>query len=200
MRVRTLPKIFLLAHVASYAILASAQTESVDIPNVEKFFVKQEQPSWCWAACNQMVLKALNISVTQEEQAKKRLKRFGGNLEDGAGTDYTQAKFCLNGKYKDEEDTEVKVVATVSKWTDHNPTDADVIISSLVDGIPIIMATPAHGFVCVGVDYVRTPFSVQITALRFVNPLHDEPQIRTIPTAQVLVEGIGMMTAKIKSD
>ena len=87
--------------VLTFLIITSAfsqntQQYSVDIPNPKLFAVQQHQTNWCWAACNQMLLNAISINETQENQV---LKLFGQVINEGAGQNYEKAKLALAGTY-----------------------------------------------------------------------------------------------------
>ena len=67
---------------------AQSHVYSIDIPNPTAFYCKQKQSNWCWAACNQMLLKAIDIDETQENQV---LKFFKTLVNRGAGDNFELA-------------------------------------------------------------------------------------------------------------
>jgi hypothetical protein len=177
------------------AVHAQAMAVRTMIPKSEALFAPQETRSWCWAACNQMMLSAAGVRESQTNQANKRVALFGGLLDQGAGTDYRQAMPCLSGKYTKVDGTTVSISARVSYLKDRNPTDPIVILNALKRGWPVVMATAAHGRVCVGVDYVTDGISYQITQLYLLDPADREGKVRTMAMSRYLEEGgFGFMT------
>ena len=171
-----------------------AQTQlSVDIPDPGSIYEAQTQSNWCWAACNVMLLRAKGISATQVDQAQKL---FGTPVNQGAGPNYEKAKKALMGRYDDGANGDVMVVPYVSYLQDHRPNDPLVIIDHLNNGIPLVMATPMHGVVCVGVDYITNGQAYQITGLRLLDPdPASEGRIKYVTMTQFLQQGlIGFMT------
>ena len=164
--------------------------QSVDIPNTSSFYAYQKQSMWCWAACNQMLLNSQGINETQENQV---VKLFGSLINQGAGDNYEKAKLALGGMYKNVNGNNVTVTPYVSygNLNDHPA----IIIKSLQDGIPLVMATRMHGRVCVGVDYIApNGVPTQITVLRLLNPA-SQNGIETKSIQEFNAEGLmGFMT------
>ena len=169
----------------------SQKEYSVDIPNSSSIYVPQTQTYWCWAACNTMLLKAKNIKVTQEDQV---MKLFGRLVNQGAGPNYENAKLALDGTYSTYSGGSIIVRSYVSYLQSRNPSDPIIIINHLKNGIPLVMATTAHGRVCVGVDYITNGQQYQITKMRLLNPANGG-DIEEFTMAQFLQQGlIGFMT------
>jgi hypothetical protein len=176
---------------------AYPQNYSVDIPNATTLYTKQKKMFWCWAACNQMLLQASGIEDSQENQS---IKLFGSIADQGAGSNYEAAKKALGGMYYKKDGTSISIVPYVSYLYQGNNNDPVVIINQLYNGIPLIMATIQHGYVCVGVDYVKNNSHFQITVLRLLDPsLYGSEATIEITMEQFLQEGLmGFMTYNIQ--
>ena len=141
-------RFFLLLVLAVFNFSVSAQNyqhKSVDISYPLDFYVSQQQSFWCWAACNQMLLKAQGIDESQPNQV---IKLFGELVNQGAGDNYEMAMQVLGGEYVNSTGDTVQVVPYVS-YLGQNYDDPIVIINHLEQGIPLVMATQSHGRVCV---------------------------------------------------
>ena len=191
-------KQLILILFASFFVLQTYSQEfSVDIPNASSIYAAQTQTSWCWAACNQMLLSAKDIDESQENQSTKV---FGTVVNRGAGNNYELAKVGLGGTYQNSSGSTVRIVPYVSYLFQRNANDPIVIINHLSDGIPLVMATSQHGRVCVGVDYIQNGSHYQITKLRLLDP---NPSGSSDPIEytmqQFLQEGlIGFMTYNVR--
>ena len=191
-------KQLILILFASFFVLQTYSQEfSVDIPNASSIYAAQTQTSWCWAACNQMLLSAKDIDESQENQSTKV---FGTVVNRGAGNNYELAKVGLGGTYQNNSGSTVRIVPYVSYLYQRNANDPIVIINHLNDGIPLVMATAQHGRVCVGVDYIQNGSHYQITKLRLLDP---NPSGSSDPIEytmqQFLQEGlIGWMTYNVR--
>jgi len=189
--------IFLLI-ATFFALQVQSQTSeafSVDIPNAESIYAAQKQTNWCWAACNQMLLSAKGIRITQENQS---VKLFGRVVNQGAGTNYELAKGALGGTYTKSSGSSVRIVPYVSYLSQRNANDPLVIINHLNAGIPLVMATSQHGRVCVGVDYLKNGNYYQITKLRLLDPFVSSSIIE-YSMQQFLQEGLmGFMTYDVR--
>lgn len=180
------------------------QTQTLVIPNAERFYVAQADSELCWAACNQMLLKAAGINASQTDQAKRRQAIYGGSLNWGAGATYKIAAECLRGTYTSGDKT-YQVEPFVSNLTEHNPRDPETILESLKKGQPLVMATTQHGYVCYGVDYVSSGSYIQITDLYLLDPgclYFSPPRPRQQKgTMQGFVQsgGMGFMGIKVTS-
>lgn len=185
-------KYILLFLLLLYARTSTAQQfSSANIPYPESLYAMQEQSLWCWAACNQMLLKAVDIDESQQNQV---VKLFGRLINQGAGPNYELARRALAGRYVDNSGKTVRIQPYVSYLSQSNPTDPVVIINHLNNGIPVLMATSMHGYVCVGVDYMHDGSNYQITTLRLLNPANASG-IETVTIQQFLSAGlIGFMT------
>ena len=189
-------RFFLLLVLAVFNFSVSAQNyqhKSVDISYPLDFYVSQQQSFWCWAACNQMLLKAQGIDESQPNQV---IKLFGELVNQGAGDNYEMAMQVLGGEYVNSTGDTVQVVPYVS-YLGQNYDDPIVIINHLEQGIPLVMATQSHGRVCVGVDYTTNGEVYQITYLRLLDPANPKGVI-TYSMQQLLSEGfMGIMTYDI---
>lgn len=172
----------------------SAQSYSINIANPKSIYAKQKKSNWCWAACNQMLLKSVGVSEAQEDQVEKL---FGDQRNEGAGTTYKKAKTALAGDYTDENGDEVTVIPYVSYLKESKSNDPKIIIGQLENDIPLIMATSQHGRVCIGVDYVKNGSFYKITRLRLLDPMRPG-EILTYTMQQFINEGlIGFMTINV---
>ncbi|MFD2943322.1 papain-like cysteine protease family protein [Flavobacterium notoginsengisoli] len=174
-----------------------SQTYSVDIPNAQYLYAKQKECNCCWAACNQMLLKAFDINESQENQS---MKVFGSVVNQGAGPTYELAKVGLRGTYSTNSGESIAIIPYVSYLSQMNNNDPWIIIDQLSDGIPLVMATRAHGVVCVGVDYVKNNSNLQITALRLLDPRPDGSSVIIQKSINALLqEGLmGFMTCNVR--
>jgi len=171
-----------------------AQVQSVDIPSPGSFYAQQRQSNWCWAACNQMVLNAVGIGETQENQV---VKLFGRLVDQGAGGNFQLAAQALAGTYSTTNGRSVTVQPYVSYLSRRNPNDVFIILDHIRNGIPLVMATTMHGRVCVGVDYVQSQQGVQITAFRLMDPAQ-AGSIFTVTIQEWLQTGMGFMTVNLQ--
>jgi hypothetical protein len=188
-------KILFLAFFAFTGFRAAAQVYTIDIPAARSIYIAQKQPLWCWAACNQMLLRAKGISETQENQSRKV---FGRIINQGAGPNFELSKTGLAGIFQTVGGERVRIYPYVSYLSQHNANDPVVIIDHLDAGIPLVMATKAHARVCTGVDYIKRGGYYQITRLRLLDPL-SSPGIVEYTMQQFLNEGlIGFMTYDIR--
>ncbi|WP_207433788.1 C39 family peptidase [Sabulibacter ruber] len=188
---------FLLQLLAVVGVNAQAPSRySVDIPNCSSFYVAQPQANWCWAACNEMLLKAIGIQETQQNQI---IKLHGELVDKGAGTNYELAKASLAGTYHlSRTDDYISVEPYVSYLSQKNSNDSEIIIRQLSRGIPLVMATGVHGRVCVGADYVNTGGAIQLTKLRFLNPVHPG-KMEEFTMQDLTSQGlIGFMTVNVQ--
>jgi hypothetical protein len=183
---------------ASFFVLQTySQNYSIDIPNASLLYSQQKMDSWCWAACNQMLLSAKDIGESQENQC---IKVFGSVINRGAGSNFELAKTGLGGTYINANGASVKIVPYVSYLSQRNSNDPLVIINHLNDGIPIIMATVQHGLVCVGVDYTKNGSFYQITKLRLLDPFYGSSIPVEYTMQQFLQQGlIGFMTFTVSN-
>ena len=176
----------------SFLLNVYSQNYSVDIPGALSLYAAQEQTSWCWAACNQILLNAAGIKESQSHQS---VKVFGSVINKGAGSNYELARVGLSGTYTDASGNSVKIVPYISYLSQRNQNDPLVIIDQLNKGIPLVMATIQHGRVCIGVDYVKNGQYYQITQLRLLDPYQNSTAVVTYTMQQFLKEGlIGFMT------
>jgi len=152
--------IIMLVFNVSFVMAQQPQSFSIDIPGVG--YVAQKQSNWCWAACNQILLNAKDISESQDNQVTKL---FGSRINSGAGPNFEKAKLALGGIYTTNSGNQVRGVPYVSYLSQRNSTDPFVIINHLKASIPVVMATQGHGRVCTGIDYVQNGTHIQITTM-----------------------------------
>ena len=189
--------LILILFALFFSLQIYSQEYSVDIPNASSLYAKQKMENWCWAACNQMLLSAIDINESQENQS---IKVFGSVVNRGAGINYELTKTGLGGIYQNSSGGEVKIVPYISYLSQRNSNDPVVIIKQLMDGVPLVMATAQHGRVCVGVDYIKNGSSFQITKLRLLDPSpFGSSAIIEYSMQQFLQEGlIGFMTYNVR--
>ncbi|HEU4554043.1 MAG TPA: papain-like cysteine protease family protein [Chitinophaga sp.] len=175
------------------AVYAQTQAFSVDITAPRSFYTMQKQPEWCWAACNQMMLNAVGIPETQENQV---VKLYGQLVNRGAGTNYELARMPLGGRYENEQGETVNVRVYISYGRFNDP---DVIIDHLKKDIPLVMATKKHGRICVGADYVTDGSRSRITRVRLMDPAGPREQVVEYTMEQLTEAGlIGFMTIDLQ--
>lgn len=183
--------LLIIISISKTSLAQNWQYYSVDIPNGRSLACVQKQTAWCWAACNQMLLSAIGIQESQENQVTRL---FGQLVNSGAGSNYERARSVLSGQYNANGNI-VTITPYVSYLADHRADDPIVIINHLSNGIPVIMATVQHGRVCIGVDYATDGSNYQITKMRLIDPFPSKPRFVEIPIGQLVNQGlIGFMT------
>lgn len=138
----------------------------------QAIYRSQQTPATCWAACNSMLLAAEGIDSSEADQVQRMSAIIPTAGLQGAGAHFGFASQALRGQYG---------TRTIQPWfldrrvPPVNPQMNALFVGLLRQGKPVMVATPQHGMVAIGVKCVVYPNGFhELLAIQVLDP---NPQV-----------------------
>jgi hypothetical protein len=145
------------------AVAQSLQND--EVPNVEAIAAGQKCQNWCWAASTEMLARSQGLNIPQEEF----VRRIYGNpppCKPSFGS-FEPIRQAIAGTYSLPNGETVTLGGAYHYGI---PTDVTGMIRSIKEGRPFVFAWKGHALVAYGLVWYRTPYAVQITEIKLIDP------------------------------
>ena len=135
-----------------------------------------------------MLLAAEGINSTEEDQIKRMSQIMPDAGQGGAGAHFFTASKALGGIYGNR----VVHVYFRDRRIENDPGMNEQAVSGIERGFPVMVATPQHGMVAVGIKFRRHHHYTEILAIEVLDPNPQSPPRRWLSQVE-LVNVFGFM-------